>query len=194
LPKKTIRAIVEGGNDYLIEVKGNQPNLLKQIKINISKSTSIDSYKKEERNRGRLEKRAVDIYDKLTGIDPEWIGLNRIIRIVRSGIRFNKEYYEEHYLISSLLTSDAKSMAKKIRAHWGIENKLHFVKDVNMNEDNSRIKAGQGAENLSLVKNMAINVYRHNGYQSLKYATIQFTNKIVKQLELCSNTYMKIKL
>lgn len=192
MPKKTVRAIVGGGNDFLIEAKGNQPNLLKQLITNTSRTVPIASYEKEERNRGRLEKRAVEIYDELTGIDPEWIGIKSIIKIVRSGVRSSKAYYEEHYLICSLLTLDAESIANWIRAHWGIENRLHYVKDVNMNEDNSRIKAGQGAENLSLIKNMAINVYRHNGYQSLKYATIKYTNKITKQLKLCCNTYLKM--
>jgi len=90
-------------------------------------------------------------------------------------------------MVSSLTSNNAELFAKAIRAHWGIENGLHYVKDANMNEDNCKISGGSAVENLSLFKNLAINIYRLNGIKSLKYATQKFTNKIKMQLELIKN-------
>jgi len=190
LPKKTLSDIVDSGNDYIVEVKGNQKNLHKQVKKEIESSTPIDSHITEEKNRGRLEKREAYLYSAPSNIDPEWVEVNRVIKMIRSGIRENKPYHETHYLISSWKTNDAELVSKAIRAHWGIENKLHYVKDVNMNEDKSGIKGGSSAENLSILKNMAINIYRYNGMNSIKYATRKYTNRIKQQMQLIRNTHI----
>ncbi len=110
--------------------------------------------------------------------------------MVRSGLREGKPYREDHYLVCSLETKDAKLVSEIIRPHWGIENRLHYVKDVNMKEDKSGIKGGHSAENLSIMKNIAINVYRYNGLQSIKSAIRKFTNRIPQQLELIRNTHI----
>ena len=171
-------------------MKGNQPTLHKQIQKNADSTMPIDSHQTEEKNRGRFEKRQAYLYDNLSEIDPEWVSVNRIIKMVRSGIRSNKPYSEKHYMISSLKTNDAELISKAIRSHWGIENKLHYVKDVNMNEDQSGIKGGSAAENLSIIKNIAINVYRHNGLSSLKDAITKYTNRISQQIQLIKYTHI----
>lgn len=165
-----------------------------QVKLNAKVSSPLASYVTEEKNRGRFEKRQTTIYDNISGIDPQWQGIKRIIKLERSGQREGKEYREGHYLLCSLETNDAELVSKIIRSHWGIENRLHYVKDVYMNEDNSGIKGGHSAENLSIMKNIAINVYRYNGFQSIKYATRKFINRIPQQIELIRNTHiLKIK-
>ena len=52
---------------------------------------------------------------------------------------------------------------KNIRNHWGIENRLHWVKDVCMNEDKSQTISGMAAENISILQNIVINLFRTNG-------------------------------
>lgn len=194
MPKKTLSTIVTGGNDYVIEVKGNQPKLFNQVKLNARSSSPIARFTTEENNRGRFEKRQTTIYDNISGIDPEWQGIKRIIKMRRSGLREGKQYKEDHYLVCSLETKNGQLVSEIIRSHWGIENRLHYVKDVNMNEDKSGIKGGHSAENLSIMKNIAINVYRYNGFQSLKYAVRKFTNRIPQQIELIRNTHiLKLK-
>lgn len=190
MPKKTTRIIRETGNDYILEVKGNQKNLFKQVRLIAQTYLPMDYSKTMEKNRGRLEIREAYLYDNIEGIDEAWIDIKRIIKVIRSGIRNNKPYYEEHYYISSLSKLNAQEMATIIREHWGIENGLHYVKDVNMNEDKSRIKGASAAENLSIIKNIAINIYRYNGFKSIKYATQRYTNRIVEQLQLIRNTHI----
>lgn len=188
--KKTTKVTRETGNHYVLEVKGNQKNLLKQVAQNIDKSKPVDQHITKEKNRGRLENREVYLYDNIEGIHKEWVDVKRILKVIRHGIRSNKPYYEEHFYIASLPKNQAKRFSEIIRGHWGIENGLHYVKDVNMNEDKSRIKGGSAAENLSIIKNMAINIYRHNGLKSIKYATSEYANKIGEQMKLIVNTYI----
>ena len=190
MPKKTLATIIKSENDYIVEVKGNQPKLKKQIGLNIDSSKPIDINITEEKNRGRFERREAYLYDTISNIGPEWIGINRLVKMVRSGTRNNKPYKEVHYMITSLKTNSASKMAKAIRAHWSIENTLHYVKDVNMNEDNSGIKGKFSSQNLSIFKNIAINIYRFNGMRSLKEATMKYTNRITQQINLIGKTYI----
>jgi hypothetical protein len=62
LPKKTLEIIVETGNDYLVKVKANQPTLLEALQQTVGQTTPLSSVQTEEKNRGRLEKRHVDIF------------------------------------------------------------------------------------------------------------------------------------
>ena len=84
MPKKTVKVIIESKNNYIIGVKGNQPNLYKQIQETTSdekesKSSSITI----EKNKGRLEARRIFVFDNLEGISEEWIGLKRLVRVDR---------------------------------------------------------------------------------------------------------------
>lgn len=189
MPKKTVVQIKQSGNEYCIQVKGNQPKLKAQIEKNISNNEPLDSYSQQEKNRGRLENRVVKIYDDLSGISEEWIGLQRLVSIHRFGHRPDKKenngwYDEQSYYILSAPIDDAKVVFEGIRGHWGIENRLHYVKDVVQNEDNSKIKVGKAIENLSILKNATINLFRMNGFDSITKANIRFANKIHKMMEL----------
>ena len=107
----------------------------------------------------------------------QWKKLHTIIHIHRHGVREDKAYSKNHFYISSLDDNKADVFAKGIRSHWSIENRLHWVKDVILNEDNSRIRSGKIVRNLSLVKSTIINVFRLNGYTSIKKAIEQFANR-----------------
>lgn len=182
--------IVARGNDYIVEVKGNQPKLKKEVKQVTQTTLSIDKFNKEEKNRGRIEKRQTEVYDQVESINSQWVGIKRIIKVKRSGTRNKKEYNEEHYYISSLKNNDAKTFFTAIRSHWGIENNLHRVKDVNMIEDKNGIKVGVASQNLSLIKSMVINIFRLNGFDSVKYATRKFTNRIKNSLKLIEKCHI----
>jgi len=80
-----------------------------------------------------------------------------------------------------------KTYNKGIRGHWGIENRLHWVKDVVLNEDKSMVSDLDRSVNMSIIRNIVINLYRMSGYQSVKYAIEEFTNKIEKCTNLIYN-------
>ncbi len=184
MSKKTTQVIINSNNDYVIGVKGNQPNLLKQITTTTKDKTQIiTSSIISERSKGRVEKREVYVSNNISGISEEWIGLKSLIRVERTVIEKNKERNETSFYISSLVT-DAYGFNIGIRRHWGIENRLHYVKDVTFKEDDSKIKKGNAAENFSLIRNIAINIFRINGQKNMKQATRLVANDIKKLKKL----------
>ena len=136
-------------------------------------------YLSTERKRGRRENRKVQVYPITKGdnIFGQWKGLKVVIMVNRYGYRQNKPYNKAHYYISSIKGEQAEYYAKGIRAHWGIENRLHWVKDVILHEDRNRIKTGSIAQNLSLIKSVIINVFRLNGQESIKKSIEKYANR-----------------
>ena len=176
---------MDHGNDYVIQVKGNQKKLCAGLKLSIEMSSAIDEHKTEEKNKGRIEKRTVKIfYPERKYIDASWKKLNRIIQVTSEGNRNKKEYHEIRYYISSLEENSAKTFAIGIRQHWSIENQLHRVKDVVQNEDNCLIRDKKIVANLSLIKSISISVFRINGHLSIKYAVERFRNRMKECCEL----------
>ena len=183
MPKKTVEIIDNSGNGYLIEVKGNQKKLLHQVKQIVRNNEPIDTCSTEEKNRGRQENRYHEIYHSTNDIPAGWKGVQRVIYVHRYGHRPDKKknngfYSEQHYYIAGYEFNDARQVARGIRQHWGIENKIHFVKDTHFNEDNNGIRHNQAAAILSIFQDVAINIYRCKGFNSLKTATIFFANKV----------------
>ena len=179
MSKKTIESIVEGGNDYVVQVKGNQKKLKSGIQEYVDKNNNDDRYYEKEKNKGRDENRETKVYKNVKGSEfAKWKGIRDIIVVHRWGIREDEEFDETHYFISSRKNSSAKIYAKGIRRHWWIENKLHWVKDVILKEDDSLIKDKQLAENLSLIRIIVMNLYRLRNYESIKYAIEKYVNRL----------------
>jgi len=180
LPKKTTETIIESGNDYVIGVKGNQKKLMGQIRETTSDENNITSISTIiEKSKGRKETRTAFVSNNTSNISKGWSGLKSIIRIERTVTGKNIDRKETAYYISSL-SSDAHGLNIGIRNHWGIENRLHYVKDVTFKEDESKINTGFAAENFSSIRNIAINIFRENGYEGMRQATRLLSNDIRK--------------
>ena len=82
--------------------------------------------------------------------------------------------------------NNAEYFGTHIRNHWGIENRLHWVKDVSMKEDISKTTGGIATEKISIIRNVAINLFRLNGLDSIKYATQFYANNIKELWRLIS--------
>jgi predicted transposase YbfD/YdcC len=160
---------VETGNDYVIAVKSNQKRLYEQIQLNTEQATPLSVDITTERRSDRLTTRTVYVFDDLTDINSEWVGLACLLKVERQGTRAGKPYHQIAYYISSLCVSAAK-FAQGIRGHWGIENRLHWVKDVVFEEDSSRMRLGNAPANLSIIRSLAIAILRYNGYSSITTA------------------------
>lgn len=191
MSKKTIEAIVDGGNDYVIQVKGNQKELYQCIEKIIEKGNVIDEFNTAEKNKGRQERRRVRLYNSNKRyISNTWKNVNRIIEVVNEGTREKKKYSETHYYISSLRDKNASVFAKGIRSHWCIENQLHRVKDVIQNEDDCLIQDQSIAANLSLIKSLVITIFRNGGYHSPKKALERFRNRLPDCCKLIEIPYI----
>ncbi len=182
----------------MVAVKANQKRLYKQIQLNTQQTTPISvDISTEHRSdlrfaaalRYRLTTRTVSVFDNLTDISSEWVGLERLVKVERIGTRAGKPYEQVAYYISSLRLNAAQ-FAQGIRGHWGIENRLHWVKDVVLEEDSSRIRLGNAPANLSIIRSLAIAILRNNGYSSITTAV----RMIAHNLEQIFLLFGKVRL
>jgi predicted transposase YbfD/YdcC len=164
--KIVVEQICSQGGDYVIALKGNQGdlhaeghNFFKQAQDVTPEEAGCDYWRSEERTRGRSEIREVWATEKL-----DWLPQYQIWKKLRSLIcvKVQKKSQERNsceirYFISSL-PANAERLAKEVRNHWSIENKLHWQLDVNFREDLSRVRKGNGAENLSIVRRSTLNL------------------------------------
>lgn len=151
-------------------------------------SKPIGQFNQIKRTRGRNERRLISLYLPTNAISPDWPKLNRVIYVERI-FSSKKGYHHTHsYYISSLLSNDAKLFASGIRGHWSIENNLHWVKDVILKEDTTQHKKGYAAKNMSILRNIAINVFRENNYSSTKHATLFFASNVKELLKIILRT------
>lgn len=95
--KKTTQLIVEGGNDYIVTVKDNQPRLLAQLHSLAKLQLPCERFVDVEQTRGRTTCRIVNVFANLDGIDLDWMGLQSLIQVERIGIRAGKQYLQTQY-------------------------------------------------------------------------------------------------
>lgn len=162
-----LQIILDAGADYLVGLKGNQPKLedevfhyFDQAKLCSYEGTDIDLHISCEKDHGRIESREVRTLTEL-----EWLEQAKVWTI-RTAIEVNSERVIEgrtetatRYYLSSRLGS-AEYFSKNIREHWSIENSLHYVVDVVFREDASLANCGNTAENMSLLRRLAVNIVR----------------------------------
>lgn len=184
LPKKTVQLLVSQQQHYLIKVKRNQQKLLAAMQQVASSMPAIEQWQESEHNRGRQVHRVLHLYPASAPAKAEWPGLVWFICLVRIGQQQGQAYQRTSFYISSYKKAQAAMLAQAIRGHWGIEKRLHWEKDVTLQEDSNGISKGQAPENMSLLKNMALNLARKSGFHSMKAAIIHFANRITNMAEL----------
>jgi predicted transposase YbfD/YdcC len=159
---KIAKTIIEQGADYLLAVKNNQGNLRKAVEqaFAVQRAAKPNSINVEQ-GHGRVEVRQSHVLssDVLDGNFSRWKGLKSIIMV--ENFRYEKSKtptLEYRYYISSKLLS-AEQAASAVREHWGIES-MHWVLDVTMAEDACQIYKDHGAENLSCLRHIGLNMLR----------------------------------
>lgn len=157
--KEIAEKVIDKGADYILAVKDNQEQLRKDITSSfaVMKPQSVDE--QVEKNSGRVESRKCSVIRNLKMIEKkdEWKKIKSIVQIESSRILNNKQEEQTRYYISSLDKS-ANEFNILIRSHWGIENSLHWILDVNFDEDKSRKRKGYSAQNFALTNKIAINL------------------------------------
>ena len=168
---KIAQTIIDQGGDYILALKENQGHLFKDVQDLFEADTATgfqplpSTYAKTVgKGHGRVELRecwAIDATDYLTYLRgrEHWAGLKSVVRIVAERRVGDKVEREVRYFISSL-PGEAKAILKAKRSHWQIENQLHWVLDIAFREDDSRVRDGHAAENLSLLRHLALNLIK----------------------------------
>jgi predicted transposase YbfD/YdcC len=165
------RTIREANADYLLSVKENQGHLFEDISTLFAvdqaqhfKYASFEYKKTINKGHGRIEVRECwstsnpEYLNLIRGLE-NWIGLQSISMIVCTRIIGDRETREVRYYISSLF-SNAERLLHAVRKHWSIENKLHWILDVALNEDRSRVRKDQAPENFAVLRHIALNLLK----------------------------------
>ena len=171
--------IIDGGGEYVLAVKENQPTLLEDIRICFNEADDerqraldepappvVERFEEVDKGHGRLEVRTVELCRDLEWLttSDKWKGLDFVVRVVRQRtvLQTGKTSIETSYYIGSDTEATAESVAASIRRHWHIENKLHWVLDIAFREDEARHRAKNTAENMSLLRHFALNIIKND--------------------------------
>jgi hypothetical protein len=122
----------------------------------------------------------------------DWPGLSQVCRLERTTRRKGRTTVEIQYAISSLPRelADAAFLLDHWRGHWGIENRLHWVRDVSFGEDKCQVKKGRGQHNLAAFRNAVITLLRLGGYQEIAATLRDFCyspKKLLQFLRIVKN-------
>ena len=164
--KAIARQIVAGEADYLLAVKGNQGQLYDLLQDAFRATENRDPLgrcREVSKGHGRLEVRECRVItdrEELAYMDPagEWPQLSSVAQVSYERQAGGGTTEQRYYICSRLLT--AEEFLESARAHWGIENQLHWVLDVAFDEDHCRVRTGNAAANLSVVRQMSLNLLR----------------------------------
>lgn len=166
--KDIVEKIVDGGGDYVLALKGNHQLLYEDTKLFFEDAISngfevtYGFRETDDWDHGRVEKRkywSVDVeqLDFLRNKD-EWKGLKSIACVENTRRTRDGESVEMRYFISSL--DNITRIARSIRHHWNVENKLHWVMDVDFDEDACRVRTDHAPENFALLRQIAHNLIK----------------------------------
>ena len=158
--------IVDQGGDYVISLKGNQGTLHDDVRLFLEDPTrpAEVSHTTVDADHGRIETRTGEVSTDIGWLQQQhaWPNLAAIGKMVRTRqIQAKTTTETSSYLLSTPLS--AARFTELARAQWGVENGLHWVLDVTMNEDRKRNRKDHGPENLSLLRRLALNLARLEG-------------------------------
>ncbi len=165
--KEITKKIIEKDAEYVLSLKENHPVLCHEVQEYFSEAIKkaefypeMEQHKTLDCGHGRIEKRTYYLSTEVSWYQDlkQWAGI-RGFGMVRSEVERNGQTCQDtRYFITSL--SDLSKFANAVRMHWGIENSLHWCLDMTFHEDYSRIRKDHSAENMAVVRHIALNVLK----------------------------------
>jgi hypothetical protein len=170
--------IVEARGDYLWFVKDNQPSLQADIERlftplpvlpgTSAEPTDFTTARQWDKRHGRLEERRITVRSWLQNYS-DWLYLAQVFKLERTLWQAGKAVTEVRYGVTSLpaTVADAERLLTLARAEWGIENGLHYRRDVRLAEDASRLRRGHGSQVMAALNNAVVGLVLGSGERNL---------------------------
>lgn len=177
MPKKTFEAVAQAKGELITQIKENQKELYRETTEACRDLKPLTTFiSPVEKARNRIEHREAAVFDvtKYLVESSDWkqyiacvIQVKRHTEILDTKTKTWKIRAETAYYAASHL-HDAQTFALDIRLHWGVENKNHYVRDVSLKEDASRIRIRPGI--FARLRSFALNIFRFNGVENIAEA------------------------
>jgi predicted transposase YbfD/YdcC len=180
--------IVGAEGDDVLALKANQPETWATTRDTFTAVTAgalpvdtFDWHETLDKGHGRLERRTCRVIEDAatvawlqTNAAGAWRGLRTLVEMQATCRRGETVHEETRYSLSSLPPA-AERLNRVVRRHWAIENELHWVLDVVFDEDQSRIRQGDAAENAALLRTIALGLLKQEttSTQSLRGKRLQ---------------------
>ena len=166
--------ILDAGGDYLVVVKANQPDLYDDLTLLFAQPPAGEGFAtavQHAKGHGRREVRRLWASTALVGY-LDWPGAQQVCAVERTVSRRGTHSREVRYLLTSQPPerAGAARLLRQRRGHWGIENRLHWVRDVTLGEDASQVRSGAAPEVLAALRNTVLAVLRHAGCTNIAAA------------------------
>ena len=169
--RELAKAIVDGCGNYVLRVKGNQPNLVTEMTDFFTDAEAAGfaeqtwhAFEETDGDHGRIEVRRTWTTEALDWFadGPRWAGLRSLVvqRCTRSTAQ--KESETLRIFISSRPAEEVERLARLARGHWAVENQLHWVLDMAFDEDQSRIRKDNAPLNLAALRRLALGLLKRN--------------------------------
>ena len=187
IAKKTLQTAKETGNDVIVQVKGNQKTLLNDCRTTAATARPNEVYQEPlTKTRNRMESRQVEIFISPTLTDQEQWGLVQVVvkvqrfrQLLDTKTNTWKNSDETAFYISTIILS-AQEFCQAIRNHWRIENRNHYVRDVSMGEDKSRMRTNPHI--FAKLRSFALNIMRKNNVENVSLELFENCMKLDKLL------------
>ena len=160
----TAAAIVAKGGDYALALKGNQGSLHEDVKLFLddpARQGDFLTHQELDKGHGRVERREAAVCHDVGWLlgRHAWPGLAAVGKVTAERrTKTGGGRHTRYYVLSRKLS--AERFGRVARSHWAIENSLHWVLDVTMDEDQARNRKGNGAHCLAVVRRLALNIAR----------------------------------
>ena len=185
--------ILDQHGHYLMVVKENQPALYAAIELLVrvppppAETDHLDQVTTVEKGHGRLETRTLERSCAVNDV-VDWPGVGQVLRRTCQRIRLKTGEVSEEvsYGITSLGWQEAGAAEVEAlwRGHWGIENKVHYVRDVTLGEDAGQVHVGQAPHALAALRNGILNLLRNQGVASIADALRHYGASVHRAFEL----------
>lgn len=183
----TMAQIHKAGGNYLIQVKDNQPVLLRKCKELTTEGKGVGNDINTEKGHGRITTRQAKLLSMNTlNLDERWAesGLQTLVVMERETFDMNTEktsretaYYVTNQGVEKNSQDGSKELSRAIRKHWSVESD-NWIRDVTLNEDKIKTKSGNQAQIMSSLRSLALRLLRKTGGNNFQEAVENFNDNV----------------
>lgn len=168
----------------MAQVKRNCRKLRDIIALHTALTLPITTCEYYDGQHGNQVHRRVEVYANKAEIPKDWKGIKRLVKVRRWGQRNGKPFHEVTFFVLSKAINNAATIALAVQEHWLVENQLHWMKDVNLGEDDMTLRHKNAAVNLAYFNNAAFNILNCAGHKPTKDTFAKITNNVKELYKL----------